>query len=100
MFAPSSRYAELPTAERELADGRTFRFTRRRLLPQTRTLPVVAELTPTDADRLDLIAARTLADPELYWRICDANDVMNPAEALGVQRRLRIPLIGPDGGMW
>ena len=99
MYTPSSRYAAVPTAERELADGRTVRFTRRRLLPPTRTIPVVAELTPTDADRLDLIAARTLADPELYWRICDANDVMNPAEALSPGRRLRIPLIGPDGGL-
>ena len=99
VFPPNSRYADLPTAERELSDGRKLLFTRRRLLPQGQTLPVVAELTPTDSDRLDLIATRSLADPEQYWRICDANDVMNPADLLNRRgQRLRIPLIGPGRG--
>ena len=31
-------------------------------------------------DRLDLITARTLGDPEQFWRVCDANDALDPAE--------------------
>ena len=100
VFDPSSRYADLPTAEWVLPDGRRVRFTRRRLLPQGSTLPVLADLTVTDSDRLDLIAGRTLGDPEQYWQICDANDVMNPADLLSRPgQRLRIPLTGPTGGL-
>jgi nucleoid-associated protein YgaU len=31
-------------------------------------------------DRLDRIAAKIGGDPEQYWRICDANNVMHPLE--------------------
>jgi nucleoid-associated protein YgaU len=31
-------------------------------------------------DRLDMIAAKIGGDPEQYWRICDANNVMHPLE--------------------
>jgi hypothetical protein len=31
-------------------------------------------------DRLDLIAARILGDPEQFWRVCDANNAMDPLE--------------------
>ncbi len=29
-------------------------------------------------DRLDTIAARTLGDPLLFWRLADASGAMNP----------------------
>jgi len=93
MFDETSRYAGLPTAELRLADGRRVRYARRRFLPQGASLPVLSEIATTGADRLDLLAARTLDDPELYWRICDANDAMNPANLLATpDRRLRVPL--------
>jgi len=41
---------------------------------------VLAEVTVSQGDRLDLITARTLGDPEQYWRICDANEAMNPPD--------------------
>jgi hypothetical protein len=93
VFDDTSRYAELPTAEMESADGRRIRYTSRRFLPQGRTLPILAEVVTTDADRLDLLAARALDDPAQFWRICDANDVMNPAMLLAEPgRAIRIPL--------
>ena len=93
MFDETSRYAGLPTAELQLPDGRRVRYALRRFLPRGASLPAVSEIATTDADRLDLLAARTLDDPTLYWRICDANDVMNPATVLATpDRRLRIPL--------
>ena len=49
-----------------------------------------------DLPTLDLIVeitARTLGDPEQYWRVCDANDAMNPAElTVRPGRTLRVPL--------
>jgi hypothetical protein len=41
-------------------------------------MPLLVEVTVTQGDRLDLITARTLGDPEQFWRICDANNAMNP----------------------
>ena len=47
-------------------------------------------------DRLDLITARTLGDPEAFWRVCDANDALDPAELTSeAGRRLRVPLPQP-----
>ena len=50
----------------------------------------------TEGERLDNLAAQYIGDSELFWRICDANRAMRPAElteTLG--RLLRITL--PEG---
>ena len=76
--------------------GRLLVYHARRFLPQGSLLPVAQEINVVEGERLDLIAFRTLGDPEQYWRICDANDAMNPRELLSrVGRRLRIPLPVP-----
>jgi hypothetical protein len=80
MFEPTSRYAAIGTATFRTADGRDVVYKKRRFLPQGRRLPLVQEITVTQGDRLDLIAARTLGDPEQFWQICDANEAMHPAE--------------------
>jgi nucleoid-associated protein YgaU len=56
-------------------------------------MPLLVEVTVTEGDRLDLITARTLGDPEQFWRICDANNTMHPA-ALTAQpgQRVRVPV--------
>ena len=49
-----------------------------------------------EADRTDNLAAHYLGDPELYWRLCDANNAMLPEELTDtVGRKLRIVL--PEG---
>ena len=56
------------------------------------------DLQCAQEDRLDLICARTLGDPEHFWRICDANDAMNPFDLTGsdaVGQPLRIPVPQP-----
>lgn len=78
MFDPTSRYASLPTASYTTPDGHAVTYVRRRFLPQGETMPLLAEVTVTHGDRLDLITARTLGDPEQFWRTADANDAMNP----------------------
>ena len=53
----------------------------------------MSEFTVTEGDRLDNITARTLGDPQQYWRICDANNSMHPAELTAeVGRTLKIPV--------
>jgi len=34
----------------------------------------------TQGERLDTITARYLGDPTQFWRVCDANDVLQPTE--------------------
>jgi hypothetical protein len=92
MFSPTSRYYNLGTATYNTANGRTIAYVRRRFLPQGQTMPLLVELIIVQGDRLDLIAARTLGDPEQFWRICDANNAMDPQDLIdaGPGSKLRI----------
>ncbi len=93
MFDPSSRYSACETATYETPEGRLVAYKRRRFLPQGKHLPVMAEATVTEGDRLDNITARYLGNPEQYWRICDANNTMHPKELTAdVGRKLKIPM--------
>ena len=92
MFDRDSRYADLPTLFHTFEDGQTVRYKARRLCPCGETLQTLAEATVTAEDRPDLLAFRTLGVPQLFWRLCDANDVLDPAElTVETGRRLRIP---------
>jgi nucleoid-associated protein YgaU len=84
MFDSASRYAKLPVGSLSVigADGTAteLRYVRRRFVPSSAGMTTLAEHTVVQGDRLDNITARYLGDPTLFWRICDANDVMRPAE--------------------
>ncbi len=92
MFEPTSRYYALPTARWTLPDGRVVTYKRRRFVPDGTTLPLLGEVAPAPGERLDLLTARVLGDPEQFWRIADANDAMQPADLLDPpDRLLRVP---------
>ncbi|MDB5034129.1 MAG: hypothetical protein JWQ98_1370 [Chlorobi bacterium] len=94
-FPPTSRYSGVDTATLE-AEGKTIIYLRRRFVPAPERFALLQEHVVSDGDRLDNIAAHYLGDPEMFWRICDANGVMRPEEATGtIGRRLRITL--PEG---
>lgn len=97
MFPVTSRYSGIETAVYETPEGRQIVYLRRRFLPPVANAVLLAEHLVTEGERLDNITARTLGDPEQFWRVADANNAMQP-EALTAEigRRLRIPL--PQGG--
>lgn len=96
MFTFTSRYYNLETVMLTLPDGRVVAYKRRRFLPQGDSMPLLAEVAVTEGDRLDLITARTLGDPEHFWRVADANNAMNPFDLTAeVGRVLRVPLPQP-----
>jgi hypothetical protein len=98
MFDSASRYAPIETAIMVMPDGRRVAYVRRRFLPQGRALPTLVEVAVEQSDRLDLITGRTLGDPEHFWRVCDANNAMNPFELTAeeaVGRFLRVPVPQP-----
>lgn len=95
MFQPGSRYYRIPTATHVREDGVEVTYVRRRLLPSGERMSTLVEVRFEEGDRLDLIAGRTLGNPEHFWRICDAENAMAPEELEREPgRRLRVPVPG------
>jgi hypothetical protein len=92
VFSTTSRYFALETVRISLPDGRIAAYKRRRFVPAAESLAELAEVVVAQEDRIDLITARTLGDPEQFWRVCDANDALDPADLVVTGRRLRIPV--------
>jgi hypothetical protein len=56
-------------------------------------MPLLVEVTVTEGDRLDFIAHQNLGDPQQFWRICDANNAMNPFDLTAKPgQKLRVPI--------
>lgn len=92
MFEHTSRYYALEDASHTTTDDRIITYKRRRFLPDGQNMPLLVEVTVTQGDRLDLITARTLGDPGQFWRICDANNTINPSDLIEPGRILRVPI--------
>jgi hypothetical protein len=91
-FGPTSRYSSLPLKTQEV-DGRVVRFVARRFVPAPERFALLSEHVVEAGERPDTIAAAALGDPEAFWRLCDANNVLRPdALTEEVGRRLRITL--------
>jgi hypothetical protein len=81
MFEPTSRYYGIETVKMTAGeDARVISYKRRRIIPSGATVTILVEHIVTEGDRLDNLAARYVGDPEQFWRICDANDVLRPEE--------------------
>jgi len=78
-FAPTSRYANSGVAMHERGDGSaSVPYLRRRFCPGSERLSLIARVRIAGGDRRDLLAAAHLGDPELWWRLADANDAIDP----------------------
>lgn len=92
-FPPNSRYYAVATATFDDGQGRAIAYLRRRFLPPPERLAVIAEHEVAEGERLDLIAAAYLEDPEQFWRLCDGHRVLRPTELTDeVGRRISITL--------
>ena len=79
MFFKGSRYEKIGELERTDATGRRIRYKATRFIPNT---PASAPYVVKQGDRIDRVAFRWLRDPERFWRICDANQALWPADLL------------------
>ena len=89
MFARSSRYAPVPEAFHVDELGRERPYKLLRVVP---AVPAPRTHRVAERERLDLVANRYFGDPEAFWRLCDANLALRPAELEEVGRRIGVPL--------
>jgi nucleoid-associated protein YgaU len=95
-LAPNSRYRGLEVAQLERAGQDRIAYFQRRVVPPPEHFVVVQEHVVAQGDRMDNLAARYLGDPELYWRLADANGVLRPDELIEEAGR-RIAITLPEG---
>lgn len=98
MFDTNSRYFNLETATINVPDEeegtREIRYVRRRIIPSAENQTTLVEHTVAQGERLDQITARYIGDPTQFWRVCDANNVLQPEELEETGRVIKIALPG------
>jgi nucleoid-associated protein YgaU len=79
-FPTDSRYYASKTLQYTTPSGQAVTYLARRFVPQpgAANFATVATHTVKQGDRLDLIAAKYLGDPIMFWLICDANNAVRP----------------------
>ncbi len=96
MFLKGSRYTTVP--ENELIDpsGRVLRYKTTRFIASS---PAQVGHILSDGERVEHVAYFYYRDPERFWRICDANLVMDPVVLdLAPGRKIGIPASEDKGG--
>jgi len=81
-FPTDSRYYGSSTLSYTAPNGQAVTYLARRFVPQpgAPNYATVAQHTVQQGDRLDLLAAKYLGDPLLFWLLCDANGAMSPGQ--------------------
>jgi hypothetical protein len=80
LFPQNSRYYAMETRTLKRKDGSEVKYIVRRFIPKPELFATLTEHTVHQGERPDIVAATYLGDPEQFWRICDANGVMQPGE--------------------
>ncbi len=102
-YPRSSRYHDAEIAIHTQPDGTAVRYVKRRLLPP---LGEAAEdpgttHTVSSGERPDHLGQRYFGDPAAWWRIADANPVLDPRELTAEPgEEIEIPngFLGGGGG--
>lgn len=88
MIDRKSRYKNTPVLAVDDGQGAPHPLLDLRETPATSG---VLAVTPTESDRLDLLAWRFYRDPTRFWRICDASSELDPFDVLWPGEPLVIP---------
>jgi hypothetical protein len=97
-FPADSRYYGSGTLTYTAPNGQNITYLERRFVPQpgAPNYATVAGHAVKQGDRLDLIAAKYLGDPLVFWLICDANGVIRPDSLVETVGRV-INITTPQG---
>lgn len=79
-FPTDSRYYGSSTLQTTVPSGAAVSYLARRFVPQpgSASYATIATHTVRQGDRLDLLAAKYIGDPLMFWLICDANGAIAP----------------------
>ena len=97
-FPTDSRYYGFSTLQYTAPNGQMIPYLARRIVPQpgAPNYATVATHIVRQGDRLDLIAAKYLGDPLMFWLICDANGAIEPGRSRR-DARARLTITTPQG---
>ena len=97
-FPADSRYYGTSTLTYLSPTGEAISYLARRIVPQpgAPNFATVAQHTVRQGDRLDLIAAKYLGDPLIFWLICDANGAIDPRDLVASPGRV-LNITTPQG---
>jgi len=79
-FEATSRYHRIPIVVVEGPNGRPVACLRRRLIPPPEAFTTAGFHRVVEGDRPDLLAHHALGDAGQWWRLCDANGLMDAGE--------------------
>ncbi len=96
-FVPQSRYSGVPLGVlQRRPDEPQIVYVLRRFIPDPRDLTIIARHIVAAHDRPDSLGVKYLGDALLYWRIADANSVVDPHELTDTLGR-RVAIALPRG---
>jgi hypothetical protein len=101
-FPTDSRYYGSSTLSYTAPNGQSFTYLARRFVPQpgAPNYATIAQHTVNQGDRLDLLAAKYLGDPLIFWLLCDANGAIRPNDLVqtpGTVLNITMPQGVPGG---
>ena len=100
-FPPESRYHGVGITQIQEGQSPPVVYLQRRFIPQQETFATLQTHLIEAHDRIDNLANTYLGTPQLYWRICDANGVIQPnevTETVGSRVRITLPAGFPGNG--
>lgn len=99
-FEATSRYAGVPLALwQPRPDVPPRAYVCRRFIAKPAAIATAVRHLVSGGERPDLLGAKHLGDPLLYWQIADANAVVDPHELTDTPgRRIAIPAPGSGNG--
>jgi nucleoid-associated protein YgaU len=97
-FPTDSRYYGTSILQYTPPSGQSIPYLQRRLVPQpgAPNYATITQHTVRQGDRLDLIAAKYLGDPLMFWLICDANGAIRPADLVATPGKV-LNITTPQG---
>jgi hypothetical protein len=91
---PSSRYYGAAVKQIMLPNGNTVSYLARRIIPPMSIYTQTQNYSVVGGDRTDMLAARFLGDPILFWMLADANGAEDSEDLTATPGRvILIPLV-------
>ena len=93
-FPPTSRYSGIQITSYDPGEGaQGIPHLARRFCPEPERFALLYRVQAHGSDRRDTLAAAHSGDPEMWWRLADANGVIDPRDlTTPVGRTVRVTL--------